>query len=215
MKKIVLFFLLLALTLTAFSVVAFASDTGAAVEATEDEGSTENGTETPAQEATANEEGDFFTALYQVYCENRGELFSLLSAVVSLVLVFVYQKGLLPVLRSGIGLIEGQVKGLGEINRSSKEYNERVGEEALALATKMQSATEEMRTLTESLLSRTEEGEKRDKEFQRMRQCILWQAKLLGEVFLSSSLPEYSKERVGRVVQEVETMLAEQKSETE
>ena len=154
------------------------------------------------------EEKDFFTSLYRAYEENKGELFSLLSAIVSVVLVFAYQKGLLPLLKGGIGLIEGQVKGLREVNTQSREYSEQIGEKALSLANGMQSATEQMRELTETLLCRVEEGEQRDEELSKMRQCILWQAKLLGEVFLASSLPEYSKERVGRVVSDVESMLA-------
>ena len=210
MKKILLFPLFCALLLVCFSVFASASDVGLTetrspeTEITEDtlDGMTESAEE-------SQEEGsDFFTTLYKAYEEKRGEIFSLCSAVVSLLLFLVYQKGLVPVLKNGMNLLEGQVKALREGNAESKAYNEKLGEDTLALALAMQNSGKEMQSLTESMLSRTEESEKRDDEIIKMRQCILWQARLLGEVFLASSLPEYSKEKVGRVVTEINEMLS-------
>ena len=211
MKKIILFFLLLAILMTTLSVTALASDRTDGISS---ETVSEGECAVEAEEAESEGDATLFTSLYEAYEMHRGELFSFLSALVSLVLVFVYQKGLLPILKSGIGLIEGQVKGLGEVSRSAKEYQERVSEQTLALALEMQNSTEEMRALTDSLLSRTEESEKRDGELSEMKHCILLQAKLLGEVFLASSLPEYSKERVGRVVSEVESMLSREQDIT-
>ena len=219
MKKILLFILLLCLSLSLLCVSAFATEE---VDIGKNGEDTSLGTEPPTQNVpegenaeptTSNEEektskgNDFFTSLYLVYEENKGSIFSLLSAIVSLVLVFVYQKGLVPILKSGITLIEGQVRGLREVNTKAKEENEWVSEQALTIASQMQNETAELRKFAEVLLSRTEESEERDEEFKRMRQCILWQAKLLGEVFLSSSLPEYSKEKVGRVVADIDAML--------
>lgn len=163
-----------------------------------------------------NEESEngFFPSLFSIYDRHKGEIFSLLSAVVSLVLVFVYQKGLLPVLKGGLTLIEGQVKGLREINSISKEESARVGEEALALARSMESATAEMRAMTEAVLNSSKSSGERDEEFSKMKKCILWQANLLGEVFLASSLPEFSKERVSEVIKEVRAMMRLSEEET-
>lgn len=227
MKKIILFFVILTLSMLAFNIFAFASDMeedAIIQESVNAENPGEEVTENaPSDIPQAPEENDgqsestseknFFTSLFDAYEENKSELFSALSAIISLCLVFVYQKGLLPILKSGITLIEGQVKGLKEVNTKAKENSERVGADALALAEKMQLATEQMREMTENLLMREGESAKRDEEFHKMRQCILWQANLLGEVFLASSLPEFSKERVGRVVSEVEAMLGEGEGE--
>ena len=226
MKKIILFFVILTLTLLAFNIFAFASgaEEGEMIgddkneilpneDATEEE--TVDSSDLPEENdkgGESAEEKNFFTSLFDAYEENKSELFSALSALISLCLVFVYQKGLVPVLKSGITLIEGQVKGLREVSTTAKENNERASVEALALAEKMQGASEEMREMTRTLLMREGESAARDEEFRKMRQCILWQANLLGEVFLASSLPEFSKERVGRVVSQIETMLEEKES---
>ena len=219
MKKIVWSGLFICLLIFTFGVFAFATDTVIVQNQSEVFSSLEENQisegENPVEDVEegdvnvpTEEKKDFFTSLYLIYEENKGELFSLLSAVVSLVLVFVYQKGLLPLLRSGLSLIEGQVRGLREVNAKAKEDSERVSEETLTLATKLQCATAEMQKLTEAVLERSSESETRDEEFKKMRQCILWQANLLGEVFLASSLPQFSKEKVSHVISEVSTMLA-------
>ena len=232
MKKFLLFSLMLFVLFFSLGTLAYATDAtpeseeGVYTEALGDVPVTdearpmpENNAEGEVDAEQTDEAADigegFFPALFAAYEEHRGELFSLLSAVVSLVLVFVYKKGLMPLLKGGLSLVEGQVKGLREISAKAKEENAEACEQAVALAASMQSTTDEIRTLTEALLARAENDNARDKELERMRKCILWQANLLGEVFLASSLPAFSKERVGQVVHEVQAMMLAQEEHAE
>ncbi len=168
-------------------------------ESTED--NTAEHDETPA--TTDDEAGGFFTSLYQAYEENKGDIFSFASALISLVLVFVYQKGLVPVLKGGLTLIEGQVKNLQKANAETKNETEKTSEQTLALAVRMEECGGKMKEVLDELLARASESEAQQKEIATLRESMLYQAELLGEVFLASSLPEYSKERVAKTLERV------------
>ena len=215
MKK--LFYLLLMLTVCAclFGVAAYAEAPIATDTSESDSLPTPN--VTPEQSSPENppkeDEKSFVDMLYRAYEENKSELFSVASALVSLVLVFVYQKGLLPTVKGGLSLIEGQVKALRELSQNAGEQNQKDGEQTRALAQKMAENAEKMQDALQSIALRSENEATRQETLQRLEECVLWQAELLGEVFLHSSLPEYKKERVAHVLERVKETLVHTEGE--
>lgn len=215
MKKLFYFLLMLSVCLCLFSVLALASEPTASEESVSTDDALADTTEdadTPSENAEKTD-GTFLNTLYSAYEENKSELFSLASAVVSLVLVFVYQKGLFPTVKGGLTLIEGQVKALREVSRDSNEQTQRAADESRALALEMAQSAKTMQVVLESIAARAEGEQTKKETLKRLEDCLLWQAELLGEVFLHSSLPEYQKERVSHVLERVKTTLAHTESE--
>lgn len=212
MKKLFYFLLTLTLCLSLFSVLAFAVEPDPTADTDGAQAVTDASADLTAPEAE-DENASFLDALYGAYEENKSEIFSFASTVVSLILVFVYQRGLLPTVKGGLSLIEGQVKALREISSDTKAENSKAKDETQALAREMVESTQRMQEVLNAVAARAADEESREKTMKHLEECMLWQAELLGEVFLHSSLPEYEKERVTAVLERVKRMLAQQESE--
>ena len=207
MRKLIFFLLALAVCLSLFTLAASATEGEAEGEATVHQ---ESETENPLEAA---QENTFLDSLYKAYEDNKSELFSIASTVVSLVLVFVYQKGLLPTVKGGLTLIEGQVKALREVSHDTKVENQKTSDETRALALQMAQSSEKMQQILSQIASRAELEQSKEEQLGQLRECMLWQSELLGEVFLHSSLPEYEKERVAKLVERVKGTLVPDGSE--
>lgn len=207
MRKLIFFLLALAVCLSLFTLAASATEgEGEGEAAVHQESETENPLE-------AAQENTFLDSLYKAYEDNKSELFSIASTVVSLVLVFVYQKGLLPTVKGGLTLIEGQVKALREVSHDTKVENQKTSDETRALALQMAQSSEKMQQILSQIASRAELEQSKEEQLGQLRECMLWQSELLGEVFLHSSLPEYEKERVAKLVERVKGTLVPDGSE--
>ena len=218
MKKLFYFLLTLSLCLGVLSLSSLAAapqDSASTSEAEAAESAKNDTAPEGANDASgkADHGASFIESIYQAYEQNKSELFSLASALVSLVLVFVYQKGLLPTVKGGLTLIEGQVKAMREVSSDTKEQNAKAADDTRELALKMSKSAEGMQRALEEILARTESEDAKQQSLAQLRQCLLWQSELLGEVFLHSSLPEYDKERVGAVVERVKATLTPKESE--
>lgn len=216
MKKLFYFLLMLSVCLSIFSTLAL----GAEMKTNDTEKAYEESIPAPSEgedsiDAPAEDQADatFLGALYEAYEENKSDLFSLASALVSLVLVFVYQRGLVPTLKGGLTLIEGQVKALREVSTDTKEENAKSADETRALALQMAQSAERMQEVLSDICARRAEEESEEQGMKRLEECLRTQTELLGELFLHSSLPEYEKERVAAMVGSVRTMLAPEESE--
>ena len=74
-------------------------------EATQSVSPEDQATPVPGSDNAANEETNAFLALYSQLSTHLPELFSALSLLGACILAFCYKKGLLPILKNGIGAI--------------------------------------------------------------------------------------------------------------
>ena len=77
----------------------------------------------------------------------------------------------------------------------------------------MAQSSEKMQQILSQIASRAELEQSKEEQLGQLRECMLWQSELLGEVFLHSSLPEYEKERVAKLVERVKGTLVPDESE--
>ena len=100
MKKFLTLLTLLAVLLSAFSLVAFA--------------------ESPAATDTGvTEERTFFDEVYEFLTENADLILSALAFAGSLALAFAYRRGLIPLLKGGLGTLSGAVDSLKENSKTA------------------------------------------------------------------------------------------------
>ena len=144
------------------------------------------------------DEPTFFDEVYESFSEHSAEIFSALSLVGSCLIAFMYKNGLLPGLKAGIGAIKSEVEEIRKESCSTKEDGEEI-KRALAEIEKKIAELDGMIGF----------AEKNSDDLQTVSALIDEQVSLLFEIFMSSSMPEYKKEAVGRRVEKMRAALAE------
>lgn len=196
MKKTLTAILLTILALSfilIFSICAFAAE------------SEENGNADSYSESA--DENALFAELYRLFLKNADKIFSLLAFSGSLITVIAYRKGLIPVLSTGLTSIK---KSSDELEKKSEEAlvntektldvftNRLIGYENT-----LQSLSGELEKLGERLLSK-EESERNEK---LLKEVMLSEIDMLYEIFISSSLPQYSKDAISEKVAKMKKRL--------
>ena len=152
-------------------------------------------------------EKNLFLSLYDRICEHLPELFSALSLVGACIIAFCYKRGLLPILRDGIGAIGSATKEWGRTAegyaKESKDICENVNDSVHFIGLcveKMQSSLATVESQIDAIKTKKEESE-------IFRELMRGQVDMLYDIFLCSSLPQFEKERVGKRVEEMKLLL--------
>ena len=196
MKKI-LFIILTAILIFAVSAsAAFAAEPADAAPEISEEG----------EEAICD---GFFGELYNEVAENADKILAALTFIGALIIAFAYKKGLIPLLNGALSNMNSMITKLKEETENSVIENESVGEiikERLAASEEViATLTSSIEALEEKLKSVSET--KRDSE--KAKIIMNAQIDMLYEIFMSSALPQYSKDRVGERVAEMKAHLTE------
>lgn len=138
-----------------------------------------------------------FGALYEKVCAHATEIFSALSFLGACLVAFGYKRGMLPLMKGGIHAASDAIRqiqsGADTALKKSGEICEKVKNDLQYFAERTK-ILEEALAKMEQTLCRVESTED---ERAGMRLLMEGQVDLLGEIFLSSSLPQYEKERIG------------------
>ncbi len=206
--------ILLILTFALFSAIPF---TVFADETAPEDGviSTEEVTDGPHPDAEVSvpteepeTEDNIFEAIYGELLKNSDKILSALAFIGSVIIAFTYKKGLIPAVKNSLSHIIGGVKTLTEENEKGLTKIEESTEKMLARL----EDTEEKLTALYSSLSEVEyllaENEKKQKSAQDTRNILYSQVDMLYEIFMTSSLPEYKKDSVGKKISEMKKTLS-------
>ena len=142
---------------------------------------------------TAPEEENPFAVLYRGITEN--------------IVAFSYTRGMLPLLRGGVGVLSEKVKKIGEesekLGKESTENAEFVKNQLQIILTSFQDCV----STVEGFGSTLEELRAKSDEIDLLRSLMAGEVELLYEIFSSSSLPQYQKEIVARRMEELRAAL--------
>ena len=141
-----------------------------------------------------------FESLYYELCEHSDKIFSALAFIGSLLLIFTYRRGMLPILKGGISSLSTTVATLKDEAKKSGELSE---SEIKSATEKLAKAENLLNVLTERLTKLDEELEDaraREKNSEDLKIIMRHQIDMLYEIFMSSSLPLYQKEAVGEKI---------------
>ncbi len=186
MKKIFTVTILFLVVFSLLSCFAFASETDADV---------------------VNEEKNVFSTLYNELFLHSDKILSALAFISSLLLIFTYRKGMLPILKGGLSSLASSVSHLKDEAKKAGELSE---EEIKRATEKLGKAEELLSSLSEKLESLTGELEStRDeqKKCSDIKIIMQYQIDMLYEVFMSSSLPLYQKEAIGEKISAMKSKL--------
>lgn len=179
----------------------------------ESAGDGENGEGTPGDDAGAS--GGIFGEIYSCLASHAGEIFSTLSFIGTVAVALAYRRGLIPLLRDGLGAIGGAA---GNISTSA-ERAQAVTEEAIAGVRKaLDGFSDTLRTIERAGEETSErlralEGEGYDKK--ALTKILLEQINMLSDIFMSTSLPQFRKDEIAERAKEMRDLVAATSGGTE
>lgn len=142
-------------------------------------------------------EENVFKALYDFFMENADKIFSCLAFIGALILSFAYKKGLFPFVEKALSSLTGVVKSLREESEKgaaeSNAFMEKISEK-LALTENILSDAKTKISELEEKLSEAMATNDKTEEF---RAVMLAEVEMIYNIFISSSLPQYQKDKVG------------------
>lgn len=205
MKKI---FTLLISVILIFTLSLFLSVTAFATTETDTEVEFEEKAEVEKSDTGANvAEENPFREIYEVATNNADKILSALAFISSLALMIFYKKGLFPILTRSLSGIKSST---GEFKEILKEGGLKTEESLNFLLDKFaffENTINEISGSLEELGERLEKTKASSKSQEEFKTVMLSQVELLYEIFMQSSLPQYSKDAVGEKVSEMKKRL--------
>ena len=228
LTRIPIYALIIALLLAIFSPVSvFAEKSDTAKDAIYNESSVDLDVEivTPgekneetSEEKTkepAEDKESFFASLFSAVEDNLSEILSALAFVGSLIIMFSYKKGFIPLIREGLSALSGGVKAVSEKANSLNLNTEQI-------AGKLEQKLEDAQNLLfgmENTLAQLEislgDLEKSKKEREMLSVVLCAEVDMLYEIFMSASLPQYLKDNVGEKIRAMKSKLSGDKENEE
>ena len=198
MKKL-LVILIAVMLLISCGVAASAADTDVAIE------NTDNAYENAEQPNGSNP----FSELYRYACEHADNIFSVLAFAGSVVIAFFYKKGLMPALSSALVNLRTSVKSIGDTAEKTLIGNESAYADLKSSIDLVGKGVDTLCIAIGDLDKRLTASEEQYNQMNAMKTIISAQVDMLYSIFMSSSLPQYSKDAVGERIAEMKAALAE------
>ncbi|MBE6644636.1 MAG: hypothetical protein E7612_04560 [Ruminococcaceae bacterium] len=191
MKKILIFTFILTALICCFSLTAFASEA--------EESKIVSGGALAENEALPTESVTAFEEIYDLVLRHSDKILSALAFVSSLILAFIYRRGVLPLIKGGLQAIGAAVDKLKAETEKASEVSE---SSIIAAKSKLEETEESMAALTEKLSTLEKELSllREEAKLCDVKPVLESQTELLYEIFMSSSIPAYLKESVGERV---------------
>ncbi len=158
-------------------------------------------------------DNNIFTIIYNYIGKYLSEILSTLTFGASLILALTYKRGLVPYLETSILQIAVSAKKAREKTEKSEvdiaALRDMVGYKLGSLETAVNTYTEKLAELAKEL-EKVKEGVGHDKESDEQIKFVMeTQVEMLNDIFMSSALPQYQKDMVGRRVTKMRGCLAD------
>ena len=202
MKKIILITVLTVALLLSVSVSALA-------EQADTEAYSESITEQSAEQMNV-QTAPVSEALKDAVLEHTSEIFCVLTFIASMITAVFYKKGLLPSVASSMSLInEGTGAVLSKVCDYSQSTDSAIGE-LCERAEPVLKRIADFAALAERIATENErlgnELCKIESDSDRLKRIVALQNEMLYAAFMSSSLPQYQKDNIGKVYMQVKEL---------
>lgn len=157
---------------------------------------------------SAGTSGTIFGEIYAYLASHAGEIFSTLSFIGTLAVAIAYKRGLIPLLRDGLGAIGGAA---GSISTSTEQARA-VTEEAIAGVRKALDGFSDTLSTIERAGEETSERlralESEGYDKKALTKILLEQINMLSDIFMSTSLPQFRKDEIAERAKEMRDLVA-------
>ncbi len=146
---------------------------------------------------SAAEEVGVFAEIYAYLYANADKIFSLLAFIGALIISFSYKKGLFPFVEKGLSALAASVKSLREETEKNKIDKESFMDEVAKALSESENALNASLEKLSSLEAELAKAALIGKKTEEFRQVLLAEVEMIYDIFTSSSLPQYQKDKVG------------------
>ncbi len=150
-----------------------------------------------------------FSAIYDFFLENADKILSALAFLCSFLLIFAYKRGLIPIVNKGLSAIG---KSAGNFEKAISESLSKAEKNMDFLTERFCACENTVEIAEKSIDSICERLDKIDGNInaaETVKQVMLSQIDMLYEIFMHSSLPQYSKDALGERVAEMKKSISQ------
>lgn len=198
------FIITIALLMSLFSVCVLAADGQSGLaEPIPEQTQTADGepnAESNSEDIPHLEQESIFAAVYEKVFSYSAEILCTLTLIASLAVVFFYKNGLIPMLKNGIGVLSGTVKGLKDAASTQEESLNAFTEALNGKLTLANGMLEKATASLDEVTKRLEGAEAMKRDTDTLKRVLLSEIDMLYDIFMSASLPQYEKDRIGERV---------------
>ena len=162
-----------------------------------------------SEREVTNVDQTVFGGIYDVLSENADKIFSLLAFIGALILSFTYKKGLFPFIEKALSRLTGAVSTLREETEKSNAGANAVIAEITKKLAASESILNEFGSKIVSLEKKLKDAELLNNKTEEFRLVMLAEVEMIYDIFASSSLPEYQKEKVAEAYLKMKQALSE------
>jgi len=155
------------------------------------------------------EEENVFASIYEYLERNADKIFSLLAFLGAIILSFAYKKGLFPFVEKAMTALSGAVKSLKEETEKSNKGTDSFMEELTKKLAISETVLSEFGQKLSSLEEKLSEAALLKDKNEEFRLVMLAEVEMIYDIFTSSSLPDYQKEKLGEAYLKMKRALAE------
>ena len=141
-----------------------------------------------------------FEEVYLFVINNADKVFSSLAFIASLIVAFAYRKGLIPLLKSALSAIGSKAEKVKEFSEESAMKTEQSLKFITDKLASYENSVESISKSLDGLIERLDDVDGERKNTESLRLIMLSQVDMLYDIFMQSSLPQYSKDAVGEKV---------------
>ena len=163
----------------------------------------------PVETIPEAEEENELSILFDALSENSDKIFSLLAFVSSIIVIFIYKRGLIPLVNTGLCAMKKSTDDFDDKASESLTKTERSLDILTSKFISLENGGDMIAKGLSEISERLEGMIKSEKEKQLFKNVMLSQIDMLYEVFMQSGLPQYSKDALGERVAKMKKSLAE------
>lgn len=165
-----------------------------------------------ATETKNEDEKNVFSALFAEAEKHAAEILSSLSFVASLVIMFCYKKGFLPLVQNGINSLGSGVRNICDNANELLKDTEAISSE---LSLRIESVEKSIENLIESLKlidSKISKSEEKNRDIKNLKKVTECQIDMLYEIFSNAALPHYLKENMGEKISKMKSDISNEEA---
>jgi hypothetical protein len=200
MKKIFYTLIITVLMLALIAVPCLAAEDGASTAESEEQ------IPTPEDESREEKENPF-EYIYSTVVTYSSQIMSALACIFSATIMLCYKKGILPLIKGGLGAISCGVKELEKEAQRQSQGNEDHGKLIEEQLGKARDVLEKIEGSFSDYEKRLQSCEGEAMLSESFRGVLLTQIEMMYEIFMSASMPQYEKDRIGAMVSDMKSKL--------
>ncbi len=154
-------------------------------------------------EPSAAEE-NIFTELYKYLKDNADKILSALSFAGTLLVAFSYRSGLLPVMENALGKLSSRLE---KIENGFSDGEKALRESLSEIIAAAQEETQRLHKTVKELQTELADSKAVKRNTEELKSIFLSEAEMLAEVFMTSSLSQYQKDRISKSLSDMRERL--------